>query len=97
MDRQELIQALYDNLRDKSRVHVAKELHSTENLDGEVQITTKDGTTFTGDLLVGADGVHSRTRAEMWKAVESEDPAYTSKSMADCAFILYFQPTIYVN
>ncbi|RHZ67165.1 uncharacterized protein CDV56_109190 [Aspergillus thermomutatus] len=89
LDRRELIQALYDNLRDKSKVHVSKELFKIDRLDGEVRITTKDGTIFTGDIIVGADGVHSQTRAEMWRIAESEDPSYGSKQMADSITCTY--------
>lgn len=31
-----------------------------------MRVTTKSGVTYEGDLVVGADGVHSQVRSEMW-------------------------------
>ena len=84
MQRRELIQILYDHLQDKSKVHVFKELLIIEQLDRGVKAITKDGATFVGDILVGADGVHSRTRKEMWKIADSEDASYGTERMAKC-------------
>ena len=38
---------------------------------GSVEVVTQNGEVFTGDILVGADGVHSTIRGQMW-AVESQ-------------------------
>ncbi|RHZ50362.1 hypothetical protein CDV55_100612 [Aspergillus turcosus] len=53
LDRRELIQALYENLRDRSKVHVSKELVKIDRLDGEVQVTTKDAITCTYKCMFG--------------------------------------------
>lgn len=82
LERRELIQILYDHLQDKSKVYVSKELLTIEQLDRGVKVTTRDGDTFAGDMLVGADGVHSRTRKEMWKIADSEDASYGTERMA---------------
>ena len=84
MQRRELIQILYDHLQDKSKVHVFKELLIIEQLDRGVKVITKDGAIFVGDILVGADGVHSRTRKEMWELADSEDASYGTERMAKC-------------
>jgi 2-polyprenyl-6-methoxyphenol hydroxylase-like FAD-dependent oxidoreductase len=76
---------------------VSKEIFKIEQLDDKVQIITKDGATFTGDLLVGADGVHSRTRAEMWTIAEAEDPDYGTKQLPNCMFSFCPKPTLYMN
>ncbi|WP_211340892.1 FAD-dependent monooxygenase [Xylanimonas allomyrinae] len=47
----------------------------TEDVDG-VTVTTEDGRTFTGQVLVGADGVHSRVR----KAFVEDDTRPTGYS-----------------
>lgn len=38
-------------------------------------VTTKDGDTFTGDLVVGADGIHSKIRQQMWRVANDIEPA----------------------
>lgn len=38
----------------------------------QVTVRTQDGSVYTGDIVVGADGVHSTVRQEMWRnALES--------------------------
>lgn len=34
----------------------------------------EDGTSYTGDILVGADGVNSKARSEMWRLADEQDP-----------------------
>lgn len=41
-----------------------------------VKATTTDGSEFTGDVIVGGDGIHSRTRSEMWRLAEEKSPGY---------------------
>ncbi|KAF7351053.1 Monooxygenase FAD-binding protein [Mycena sanguinolenta] len=67
IDRQMAIEVFYNNLKDKSKVLVDKRVVTVTPLANGVQVTTKDGATYTGDILVGADGVHSTIRKEMWR------------------------------
>ncbi|CAG8255250.1 unnamed protein product [Penicillium olsonii] len=64
LERQQVVRGLFDNLRNKSktrnscgvtRIHLTKE---------GVQVETNAGV-FEGDIVVGADGVHSHVRREM--------------------------------
>jgi hypothetical protein len=41
--------------------------------DGVV-VRCKDGSKFQGDLVIGADGIHSRTRVEMQRFAEETGP-----------------------
>lgn len=45
-----------------------------------VQVTLRDGSSYVGDILVGADGVHSTVRKEMWRIAESTRPGYIPES-----------------
>lgn len=68
---------LYTSLPDTSRVLVEKSVVSVEkNHDGTdgMIVRTHDGAIYHGDLVVGADGVHSRVRREMWRLAELEQP-----------------------
>ncbi|PSN72628.1 FAD/NAD(P)-binding domain-containing protein [Corynespora cassiicola Philippines] len=76
VDRQMLIQALYDNLKDKSKVLTSKGVAKVDQSSDGVRVTTQDGNNFSGDILVGADGIHSTVRREMWRIADQEQPDY---------------------
>ncbi|TLS21196.1 uncharacterized protein PpBr36_10630 [Pyricularia pennisetigena] len=38
-----------------------------------VRVHCADGTVYTGDLVVGADGIHSKIRSEIWRRLGPED------------------------
>lgn len=90
MDRQHILKGLYDSLLDKSKIHTSNEFFKIEELDEGVRVALKDGSTIYGDILVGADGVHSRTRTEMWCIADMEgtdyDAAQLKKCMDTCLF-----------
>ncbi|KAJ5111143.1 hypothetical protein N7532_001678 [Penicillium argentinense] len=82
LDRQQLLEVLFQNLQDKSKVFPACDVFKIEELDGGVQVALKDGSIITGDILVGADGVHSRMRDEIWRIAESESSEYGAAKMS---------------
>jgi 2-polyprenyl-6-methoxyphenol hydroxylase-like FAD-dependent oxidoreductase len=72
VERRSVLQALYRRLVHADRVLTSKRLDRIDHSRDPGQPITAvctDGSTYRGDLIVGADGAHSRTRAEMWKAV----------------------------
>lgn len=80
LDRQMLLQILYDNIRDKSKILTNKRVVMAKLTHGGVQVTIADGTTVPGDILVGADGVHSTIRQEMWKLAGNLSPEHFDPS-----------------
>ncbi|KAB2573273.1 FAD binding domain containing protein [Lasiodiplodia theobromae] len=80
IDRQMAIQVFYDHLQNKSKVLTDKRVASVKQLKDGIEVTTKDGSTYTGDILVGADGVHSTVRKEMWRLADELSPGYIPKS-----------------
>lgn len=65
MDRRKVIETLFENLRDKSKILTSREVIKLFSHSDGVEIETGDGTVFHGHLVVGADGVHSRVRREI--------------------------------
>ncbi|KAF4452829.1 hypothetical protein F53441_4383 [Fusarium austroafricanum] len=74
LDRQMLIKILYDNIEDKSKILTNKRVVQVKLIDSGFEAITSDRTSITGDILVGADGVHSTVRSEMWHLAESLSP-----------------------
>ncbi|KAJ5235713.1 uncharacterized protein N7469_004881 [Penicillium citrinum] len=72
MDRRKVIETLFENLRDKSKILTSREVIKLFSHSDGVEIETGDGTVFHGDLVVGADGVHSRVRREIQR-IAAED------------------------
>ncbi|KAJ5377440.1 uncharacterized protein N7496_004849 [Penicillium cataractarum] len=82
MDRQQLLQVLFDGIQDKSKIHTNSECVKIEELEDSVQVALTDGSIIRGDVLVGADGVHSRIRGELWRIARSETSDYPVSEMS---------------
>lgn len=65
MDRKALLEVLYSRISDKSKLLTQKRIATVEHTETCVQVTAIDGSVYRGDILVGADGMHSRIRQEM--------------------------------
>lgn len=65
--RADVIKTLYNGLppSDKARVIQGKNVASITSSDTSASVTCSDGTTYTGSMIIAADGVHSRTRRLM--------------------------------
>ncbi|KAL9573477.1 hypothetical protein ACKAV7_002021 [Fusarium commune] len=62
-----LLQVFYDKLESKTSVYSGQKVVSVLELDNGIQVTTDKGKFFEGDILVGADGIYSTVRKEMWR------------------------------
>lgn len=62
LERRKLLHVLYNSLRDPSHVLVDKTVVSVLQNKGDIgAVEVQDGSTYRGDLIVGADGVHTRS------------------------------------
>ncbi|KAJ5178398.1 uncharacterized protein N7500_001097 [Penicillium coprophilum] len=76
LDRRMVIEILYEKIQDKSKVITSQRVESVENDSLSATVTTTTGQTYTGNIVIGADGIHSKVRQEMWKAAKKIDPTW---------------------
>ncbi|KAI6765937.1 hypothetical protein HG530_007007 [Fusarium avenaceum] len=76
IDRQMLLQGLYDNLESTASIHPGQKVEKVTELENGIQVTTAKGDVFKGDILVGADGIYSTVRKEMWRLGNQSSPGY---------------------
>ncbi|KAK2785003.1 hypothetical protein FQN53_008054 [Emmonsiellopsis sp. PD_33] len=75
LERRAALGILYKYV-DKGKVLTGKAVRGVELLDHCVKVTTGDGGVYTGDILVGCDGVHSIVRQEMVRLASERAPGY---------------------
>lgn len=80
LDRQMALQVLYENIKDKSKLLKNKKVTKVEIGSDSVTAIAADSTKHTGDILVGADGIHSQVRQEMWRIADEISPGYIPSS-----------------
>jgi 2-polyprenyl-6-methoxyphenol hydroxylase-like FAD-dependent oxidoreductase len=84
LNRQLFLQILYNRLPDKSKVF---ERHRVVDIIEEAestQVILSDGTKLVGDLVVGADGVHSKVREIMWEKANKTIPHFITAAEKRC-------------
>ncbi|KAL3471107.1 hypothetical protein BJX99DRAFT_238199 [Aspergillus californicus] len=80
--RQRVLRALWGAVREKERVRLGCHVAKIECVEGGAQVEMRDGRVFTGSIVVGADGLRSVTREEMWRlAGESHGIATDKKAI----------------
>lgn len=65
INRRDMQKILYDALEDKSHIHLNTQVESVVHLDSGIIVKCSNGTEYTGDIVVGADGIRSKVRDEM--------------------------------
>lgn len=78
-----LIEILYNKIQDNSKVLTSQRVQRIETGDSSVTVHTSSGQSFTGDIVIGADGIHSTVRQEMWKEAQRLDSQWIDPSEED--------------
>ncbi|KAJ6118338.1 FAD binding monooxygenase [Penicillium samsonianum] len=75
ISRQKLLEILYHSFPEKSKIYVDKTVNRIEYQNQNIVLVhTQDGRFYRGDLVVGADGVHSCVRTQMWHIADTLRP-----------------------
>lgn len=91
-----VLKILYDNIKDKTKVLTRKRVDNVDFVGEGVVVKTTDGSSYQGDILVGADGIHSTVREEMWRLAQKMSPGwiaedeYSRKSFTSLAIAQIF-------
>ena len=94
MDRHFLLQTLFNRISDKGKTLLAKRVSRIGHSRDHVSVQCSDGTTYTGNVVVGADGVHSIVRNEMWRHMSVADPTSLMKNERTRESRLPINPTM---
>ncbi|KAF3006803.1 hypothetical protein E8E13_010417 [Curvularia kusanoi] len=89
LEREVALRILYENLQSKSRINLQKKISVVDHTQNGVTVTCEDGTSISGDVLIGCDGVHSVVRNEMWRLAHLHDQTSFSPSDKDLLFAEY--------
>ncbi|OQD97285.1 hypothetical protein PENVUL_c084G02008 [Penicillium vulpinum] len=89
LERQKMLQILFDAQPHKSKILCGKKVKKIDDFEESMTVYTEDGSTYTGDLVVGADGVHSRARTEMWQIAEKMQPGIISNAEKSSLTVQY--------
>ncbi|KXJ86611.1 hypothetical protein Micbo1qcDRAFT_140239 [Microdochium bolleyi] len=77
-----LLQSVYNQIRDKTKVRARTGLASYTEHGDRVEVITDAGETIVGDMLIGADGVHSAVRQHMAEQLATFDRATSDALLA---------------
>ncbi|KAL1616621.1 hypothetical protein SLS56_011342 [Neofusicoccum ribis] len=83
LDRKTVLEVLYNHVKDKSKILLSKRVVSISSSGEKVEMKTDDGSSYAGDMLVGADGIHSKVRSEMWRMARETDSGWLREEEQD--------------
>lgn len=72
MQRQFLLQQLYESISDKTKLKARTGFLSYTEDDEGITVVTDTGESIRGSILIGADGVHSAVRRMVAQAYEKK-------------------------
>lgn len=88
-----MLKTLLKYIKEKDKVLVNKRVRKITYEDSKPIVACEDGSTYSGDIVVGCDGVHSVVRQEMWRIADKEEPRKIPVSDKTCK--VFCTPTIF--
>ncbi|KAL4793129.1 hypothetical protein BDV19DRAFT_380412 [Aspergillus venezuelensis] len=82
MERSRALQILHSHIHDKSKLHPSNGVVDYEETAEGVTVITQDGHSHRGQILVGADGIHSQVRQLIADKIRPVDPT-ASKDLVE--------------
>ncbi|KAI1979020.1 hypothetical protein LOZ53_004500 [Ophidiomyces ophidiicola] len=79
LTRFQLLNALYAAFKDSSKIRTGCKVVKVELNDKCVSVWTDDGQEYQGHIVVGADGVHSTVRSEIWRISDDKQPGWITE------------------
>jgi len=80
LERSELLDVLYEKYEKKEHIVTSSEVVKVDSRRDEVVVSTKNGKVYKGDIVVGADGIHSSIRKYMWDVERDRDSEAARKA-----------------
>lgn len=80
------MQALYDQIKHKKKVLVNKKVINVVHNKDSVSVECADGSIYTGDIVIGADGIHSKIRKEMGRIAHDSNPGMMERDETSTLF-----------
>jgi 2-polyprenyl-6-methoxyphenol hydroxylase-like FAD-dependent oxidoreductase len=82
-DRQWLLEVLYAKVQHKERILLSKRVAKIEHIQNSVRVDTTDGSSFTGTMVLGVDGIYSTVRQSMIELGNQIKPGYFPRDESD--------------
>ncbi|CAI7598820.1 unnamed protein product [Penicillium palitans] len=79
LDRQKMLEILYESYPDHRNIRLGEKVTTIESCGNTAIVRTSTGSVYRGHLIVGADGVHSKVRQEIWNALERTSPGVANE------------------
>ncbi|KOS19953.1 6-hydroxynicotinate 3-monooxygenase [Escovopsis weberi] len=89
LERRRFLQILHEKLSGKHRIHTNKKVCRIDDDGCRAVVSTTDGTKYEADLVVGADGVHSVVRSEIWRLANIKSPGAVTEKETSSLLLQY--------
>ncbi|KAI0202484.1 hypothetical protein F4808DRAFT_468608 [Astrocystis sublimbata] len=78
LSRHDCLRILFEKIQRRSSIHLLQEVTdvSFDATSRKTNVTTKNGSVYSGDIVIGADGVRSNMRRRLWELADAEQPGY---------------------